>query len=228
MTLTTYQELEQGSDAWLEARRGIVTASVMGKLITAKTLKVASNDESRGLTATLVAERIAGFVEPSWTSADMQRGHDVEPIARDWYADFYAAPVKELGFMVKEFPSGARLGWSPDGLIAGNAGIEIKAPRAKKHLLTILADQVPPEHMAQCQAGLLVSGRKWMDFCSYYGGMRPFIKRVHADEQWFDVITKAVENFETKAAQMQADYESKTQGLPDTERLTFDNLGLVF
>lgn len=36
MTLTTYANLEQGSDAWLEARRGIITASVIGGLITQK------------------------------------------------------------------------------------------------------------------------------------------------------------------------------------------------
>lgn len=276
MTLTEYTHLEQGTEEWLEARRGVLTASVVGNLISVGSLgaidydctscravvgaacvskakrkdetpapiktfhpdriataehnkhtsppvlTVADNDTTRSITAQLVAERITGFVEPSWTSADMQRGHDVEPIARDWYADFYEAPVKELGFMVREFPSGARLGWSPDGLIAGNASIEIKAPRAKKHLLTILSGEVPPEHMAQCQAGLLVSGRKWMDFCSYFGGMKPFVKRVHADEQWFDVITKAVENFETKATQMQAQYDHATSELPNTERLTFD------
>ena len=34
MSLHVYNDLEQGSDAWLEARRGIVTASVVGQLIT--------------------------------------------------------------------------------------------------------------------------------------------------------------------------------------------------
>ncbi|MCG7285387.1 YqaJ viral recombinase family protein [Cellulomonas sp. ACRRI] len=36
MTLHVYNDLEQGSDAWLEARRGIVTASVVGQLISVK------------------------------------------------------------------------------------------------------------------------------------------------------------------------------------------------
>ena len=34
----------------------------------------------------------------------------------------------------------------------------MKAPRAKTHLNTILADRVQAYYMAQCQAGLLVSG----------------------------------------------------------------------
>lgn len=36
MTITVHTELEQGSEAWLEARRGILTASVIGGLITQK------------------------------------------------------------------------------------------------------------------------------------------------------------------------------------------------
>ena len=34
MTLHEYTDLEQGSDEWLAARRGIVTASVVGQLLT--------------------------------------------------------------------------------------------------------------------------------------------------------------------------------------------------
>lgn len=36
MTLTTYAELEQGSQAWVDARCGLITASVIGGLITQK------------------------------------------------------------------------------------------------------------------------------------------------------------------------------------------------
>lgn len=38
MTLHTYTDLLQGSDEWLNARRGIVTASVVGQLVTARPL----------------------------------------------------------------------------------------------------------------------------------------------------------------------------------------------
>jgi hypothetical protein len=61
---------------------------------------------------------------------------------------------------------GWTLGYSPDGLVGDDGLIEIKAPRAKTHLRTILADEVPAHYMAQCQAGLLVTGRKWIDFVS--------------------------------------------------------------
>jgi hypothetical protein len=58
--------------------RGLVTASVVGKLLT-PTLKVADNDTSRALTATLAAERITGWTEESHMTPDMWRGVDQSP-----------------------------------------------------------------------------------------------------------------------------------------------------
>ena len=62
MTLHVFSDIEQRSPEWYAARCGIVTASIVGKLLT-PTLKVADNDTSRGVTASLVAERITGLVE---------------------------------------------------------------------------------------------------------------------------------------------------------------------
>ena len=62
MTLTIHDEFVQGTPEWHDTRRGMVTASAVGKLIT-PTLKVADNDTSRALTATLVAERMSGWTE---------------------------------------------------------------------------------------------------------------------------------------------------------------------
>ncbi len=47
MSLKIYDELEQGTPEWPAARRGIVTASVVGQLITPSTVKPAKNDRSR-------------------------------------------------------------------------------------------------------------------------------------------------------------------------------------
>lgn len=221
-TLTTYPELEQGSEEWLKARLGLLTASTIGELITPKTKTVADNDKSRGLTALLVAERITGWSDPTFYSADMARGHDIEPIARNLYAEQTNAPVTELGFMVRTFDNGYRLGYSPDGLVGDEGLIEIKGPRMKTHLQTILAGKVPLHHMAQIQCGLLVADRQFCDFISFYAGMPPFIQRVERDEAWCTAVTEALVAFETKAAEMQADYETKTTGLPKTERLLID------
>jgi hypothetical protein len=220
MTLTVHDDLLQGSDAWLEQRRGIVTASVVGQLVTPKTIKPASNDDSRALTFQLVAERISGWVDPVYVNNDMFRGTMEEPRARALYAEHYES-VREAGFMVRDEGTW-KLGYSPDGLVGDDGLIEIKAPRAKKHLKTILSDEVPPEHMPQIQAGLLVSGRKWLDFISWCGGLPMWVKRVEPDQRWFDAITAAVRGFEETAAQMVADYERATQGLFPTDRVDYD------
>jgi hypothetical protein len=273
MSLYIYDQLEQGTDEWMEARRGIVTASVVGKLVTfgppdaisvacptcearpenpcvskarkeptviktmhpartehaagrAPVFEVADNETSRGLTATLIAERIAGWTEDTPMTSDMWRGREAEPFAREVYSRHYA-PAAEIGFMRRD-EDGWTLGYSPDGLVGDDGLIEIKSPRAKTHLLTILADEVPAYYMAQVQAGLLVSGRKWVDFVSYVGGLPLYVKRVLPDPQWFDAVIAACLRFETNAEQIVADYRARVANLPTTERIDFSNLGLVF
>lgn len=217
MSLHVYTELEQGSPEWLAARCGIVTASVVGQLITPKTVKPAANDTSRALAMTLTAERITGHVEQVFANADMERGTLSEPFARDIYSEYYA-PVTEVGFMVRDYGA-YRMGYSPDGLVGEDGLIEIKSPRQKKHLATILADEVPLEYMAQCQAGLLVSGREWIDFISYNGGMPLWHKRVTPDDKWQKAILEAVEAFEEAAATMIDTYNLATKGRPQTDRI---------
>ena len=217
MSLTTYEDLEQGSPEWLAARCGIVTASVVGQLITPKTVKPAANDYSRALAVTLTAERITGHVEPIHENQDMLRGTLDEPYARDKYAEHFA-PVEEIGFMVRD-DWGFRLGFSPDGLVGEEGLIEIKSRRQKKHLATILADEVPIENMAQIQCGLLVSDRKWCDYVSFCSGMPLYVKRVYPNISWFTAILQAVEAFEKSSAEMIERYTEATAGLPQTERL---------
>lgn len=216
MSITTYPTLMQGTDEWFAARRGLVTASVISKLLTA-TLKVANNDTSRGLALTLTAERITGNIDPSFLSADMWRGVEDEPVARDLYAERYA-PVEQLGFIVRDF-GGYRIGYSPDGLVGDDGLIECKSRLQKIHLQTILDDRVPDENMAQLQCGLLVSGRAWIDYVSYCGGMPLWVKRVTPDLSWQAAILAAVEALEESAADMTARYHAAVEGLPITERV---------
>lgn len=216
MTLKVYDDIEQGTDDWHALRRGIVTASTIGQLITPKTVKVAANDTARSLTMHLTAERITGYTEPTYASADMERGKIDEPYARDVYSEHYA-PAVEVGFMTNTF-NGHTLGYSPDGVVGDDGLIEIKSRRQKQQLATVLADAVPLENMAQCQTGLLVTGRDWLDYVSFCGGMPLYVKRVYPDRRWFDAITGALELFEAEAERITATYMTRTNGAPLTER----------
>lgn len=263
MSLHIYNDLQQGEPEWFAARAGIITASVVGQLVSSrqpsaietdcpecgaltaepcigkrspaplKTLHPAraaaargldrvigadiTSDTARGLALTLTAERITGHVELIHENSAMLRGTLDEPFARDKYAE-HNAPVDQIGFMVRD-DYGFRLGYSPDGLVGDDGLIEIKSRAQKKHLATILADAVPAENMAQCQAGLLVSGRQWIDYVSYCSGMPLWTKRVHPDPRWFTAIIEAVAAFEESADDMHARYLESTDGLPATERL---------
>jgi len=264
MSLQVFDELEQGTDEWLAARCGIITASVVGQLITKgspdalsvdcptcprlagetcvstarkvltpiKTIhperaakaselpavySVASNDTSRALAMTLAAERITGNVEQVFPSRDMERGTLDEPYAREVYSEHYALAT-EVGFMVRD-DFGFKIGYSPDGLVGDDGLIEIKSRRQKTQLKTILEDTVPLENMAQIQCGLLVSGREWLDYVSYCGGMPLYVKRVYPDIHWFTAIKDAVTAFEVTAQQMIDTYQAAVAGRPNTDRI---------
>lgn len=216
MTLTIYKELEQGTEKWVQARCGVLTASQIGKLIT-PTLKVADNDTSRGLTLTLAAERITGHVEYVHPSFEMQRGTDDEPFAREAYAGYMEVAVEEVGFITLE-QNGYKIGYSPDGLVGADGLIEIKSRSPKIQLATIFNNTVPAANMAQIQTGLFVTGRHWCDYVSFSAGLPLYVHRVFPSSEWFDVLEVAAKTFETNVTQIITDYNAATIGLPMTER----------
>lgn len=215
MTVTIYDELEQHTDEWYQARCGILTASVIGKLLT-PTLKTANNDTSRGIILTLAAERITGHVDHIHPSFDMMRGTEDEPYARDAYAEHHA-PVTEVGFIKLE-GDGYTLGYSPDGLVEHDGLIEIKSRRPKAHIQTILDGVPPAENMAQLQAALLVTGRAWIDYVSYAQGLPLWVCRVTRDPVWFDALEAAARTFEQNVTNTITEYTTRTAGLPVMER----------
>lgn len=186
----------------------------------------ADNDTARNLLATLAAERITGYVEDTWISNDMWRGIESEPYARDLYAEHCTdQPVTEVGFMVRDYGDFV-LGYSPDGLVGDDGLIEIKAPRQKGHLATVVSNEVPAHYMAQLQTGLLVSGRKWIDFVSYSGGMHLWPKRVTPDPKWQAAILAAAARAEQAIEEQVAAYEQAVVGLPLAERIDFNTVEL--
>ncbi len=205
MSVTVHSDLIQGSDEWLAARCGLITASEMCRIMT-PTLKPANNDKSRAHFFELAFQRITGFVEPQYVSDAMLRGQEDEIYAREAYSEHFAK-VEETGFITND-RWGFTIGYSPDGLVGDDGLIEIKSRGGKYQVQTIATDAVPDEYMLQLQTGLLVTGRKWIDFISYCGGLPMFVKRVEPSPEYHEAIIAAVAEAEQRIAAIQQDYSA--------------------
>lgn len=221
MTVVYHPEVVQGSDAWLAMRCGKICASEV-KLLLTPTLKIADNDKTRAHVWELAAQRITQHVEPHYVSDDMLRGVEDEISARFLYGK-HVAPVEEVGFITND-RWGFTLGYSPDGLVGSDGLLECKSRRQKFQVQTIVEwyreGTAPTDFLLQCQTGLLVSERSWIDLVSYSGGMPMIPMRVHADETVQAAILAAAEATEVKIAEACADYAAalKAMDLIETER----------
>ena len=210
-----HNDIEQGTDAWLAIRNGILTASEI-KLIMTPTRKPANNDKSRAHIWEIAAQRISGHTEPRFITDDMIRGHNDEILARDLYSEKYA-PVTECGFITRLI-GGVTFGYSPDGLVGDDGLIEIKSRRQRYQVETIMSGQVPAEYMAQIQTGLMVTGRAWLDFISYSAGLPMFVSRVYPDFTYQAAITEAAIEFDEAVEAIIDTYNVEAEKYHKTER----------
>jgi len=222
--ITYYRDLIQGSDEWLAARCGLLTASEM-KLIITPTFKIVNNEKERLHLFELLAQRITKFVEPQYVSDSMLRGQEDEVEAKIRYAEKYA-PVKDVGFITNN-RWGFTLGYSPDGLVGNDGLIECKSRSQKYQTQTLLNRAMPDDFLMQVQTGLLVSEREWCDFVSYCAGMPMITVRVYPDKKVQEAIIEAATNFEarlqiklTEYADMLLSYER----LIPTERKVYEDI----
>ena len=228
MTITYRPDLTQGSNEWLAARCGLLTASEM-KLIITPTLKIASNDKERSHLYELLAQRITKYVEPAYVSDAMLRGMDDEIEAVAHYSKTYAR-VKSVGFVTND-KWGFTIGYSPDGLVGDDGQVECKS-RSQKYQIQTLCDYVTnetidPDFMIQVQTGLLVTERNWCDLVSYSGGLPMATVRVFPDAKVQAAIVEAAAAFETRLADKMATYNaviaSKARLIP-TERKIYEEM----
>ena len=168
-------DCEQLSPEWYQARAGVPSASNFDKLITSK------GDTSKQRTKymyTLAGESIIGNKEETYSNAAMQRGIELENEAREMYELITGQEVVQVGFCMNDKKE---YGCSPDGLIGEDGLIEIKCPILSTQVEYLLKKQLPTTYYQQTQGQLFITGRKWLDFVSYYPGMNPLTVRVEPD-----------------------------------------------
>ena len=182
-------QCDQRSEEWLVARCGIPTASSFDRLITTKG---AQSTQRTKYMYQLAGERVAGSAEESFQSAAMLRGIETELEARKFYEFTTGETVQEIGFCLSDC---GRWGCSPDGLVGEDGLIEIKCPIISTHVGYLLENTLPMDYFQQTQGQLLVTGRKWCDFVSYYAGLKPLLIRVERNEQFIKLLENELIGF---------------------------------
>ena len=180
-------ECQQGTPEWFAARCGIPSASNFDKILCADG-KI-SRQRQKYLWQ-LAGETITGIAEESYQNAAMQRGKEMEAEARELYRLVSGEEVLEVGFCLAE-----GYGASPDGLVAKNGCLEIKCPNLATHVGYLFENALPTDYFQQTQGQLLVTGREWCDFVSYYPGLKPLIVRVTRDEKFLKLLEAELKIF---------------------------------
>src|SRR6185503_13190792 len=171
MSELTIYDFEQGSAEWHQARCGVVTASRF------KDVLAEGDGKMRGkYLRELASETIRGWVEDGYSNEHMARGQEQEDDARRAFAFEHAIEPIRVGFIRR-----GRVGCSPDSLIGEDGGLEIKSALGHIQIDRLQRGRLPPEHIAQVQGSLWVTGRKWWSFVSYSPDLPLMHVRVERD-----------------------------------------------
>lgn len=145
----------QRSEEWYAQRLGLPTASRFADVM---------GTRRKAYAAELALERITGRARETYTSKEMQRGTDLEPLARLRYMLATKNKVEEAEFMKHAV---LEVGASPDGLIGDDGLLEIKIPLFHNHIETLRTGNVPAQYRWQVVGQQACTGRQWTDFVSF-------------------------------------------------------------
>lgn len=195
----------QGSGEWMVARAKYLTASILNDWMSVKTGAVSESETAKALVPVAAGATVFGQVdEDDFKSFAMVRGSEIEAEARAWYA-FQHNAVQEVGLCIADDDSCA---CSPDGLVGDDGGIECKAPKFKDHMANLASDTLRPKYVLQVQGCLLVTGRAWWDWISYYPGLPAKVIRCFPDAKIQAAIRAAVDEFNKQKAVLVEKFEA--------------------
>lgn len=198
-----FDEDVQGSEEWLRARMGCVTASALSNVMMAK-----STAGYQNYLAHLASERLTGQPTETYKSAAMEHGTETEAQARAFYELESGNTVTQCGFI--QHPTIAYSGASPDGLIGLDGGLELKCPQPVKHARNLMGGAIDKPYMLQMQWCMACTDRQWWDYGSFNPAfpdhLKLHVQRVPRDQDMIDEIAIAVVRF-------LADLDEKLQSL---------------
>lgn len=183
-------DVKQGSIEWLLLRSGIPTASEFKALIT-PTGKVSTGEGVQTYLHKKIGEWWMGTPLTTFRGPDMEQGNVLEDEAIPWY-ELEFGKVQRVGFVTTD---DGKVGCSPDGLLPGGLGIEIKCPEVHTHVGYLLGGDLPKEYLPQVHGSMFVTGAPAWYFLSYRRGFPKFLLRVERDEKIQAAIEEAIDHF---------------------------------
>lgn len=184
-----------GTQCWLEERAGVLSASELGELVKLN-FDLRTGEMVQTLLARKLAEKWAGPLPVtgggfagSWA---MEQGQILEECALPWLEFTRNVEIERPGFLMTDDRS---FGCTPDGIIGGHTGVEVKCYQPVNAVKTLLNFEVPPEHLAQIHGGMYVTGFNQWIFLSYHRSFPKLLVTVKRDEQLQTKISKAVNCF---------------------------------
>lgn len=189
MTLQIFN-CDQNTPEWHLARAGIPTASKFATVLAKGEGKTRAKYMRQ-----LAGEIITGQPMEGFSNAHTERGHVMEPEARELYAFATDTAPEQVGFV-----RNGQKGCSPDSLIGDEGMLEIKTKIPDLLIECLERNEFPREHRAQCQGALWVAEREWIDIVVYWPAMPVFIKRAHRDEEYIANLAGEIDRFNDELA----------------------------
>lgn len=160
---------EQGSSVWHNMRLGVVTASNAHKAVAG--LKTAA----RWTYLYELVAQIATGISPEVNSRYLDYGREHEGAAKALYELHSKNKISDVAFIFKD---DFRCGASPDGIIDGKHGLELKVPFTPVNYVKFLCENnIDPEYQWQCQFSMWVTGADSWDFAMFSPVMK--VKPIH-------------------------------------------------
>jgi exodeoxyribonuclease (lambda-induced) len=167
---------KQGSEGWLESRRGVITGS---RAKDARDFKKngESSDKRDGYARDVARERVGGKVPDVYQNSAMRTGHEEEPFAAIAYFAETGIEVEEVGFITTE---DRKFGCSLDRRVVGaNAAIEIKTMVSSATLFKAVVERDISEYRDQCLFALWMLSLDWIDLCLWSPDLPKQLHIVH-------------------------------------------------
>jgi hypothetical protein len=219
-----YIAAEQGSEEWLQARVGKITASRYkdARDFNAPTAAEKKEGKTRGKPSTkcvgyaaqVAVERIAGIpIDKVFQNWQMREGQEQEPHARNAYDVETGNVVQEVGAITTDDDLFL---YSPDGLIGDDGLLEIKTLLSADTILKVIGEGDLSAYMDQCLGGLWLTGRQWIDLVLWAPALEPIgrqltIHRITRDEAAIESLEQDLVEF----ASMVAAAEARLRAAPE-------------